>query len=120
PGRTGLGPVRPEVEEARGQEGRVGQLGNYRLGEVRLIKNDVQGHEQSVIRGAERTIAANHRPSLLIEVEQQRLDRPIGEVFAQLTGLGYEGWFLRGGQLWATHEFRVERDQPPDGGGVHN
>ena len=117
---TGLATLAPMSTRHEDRQVELRTLDSYELADVRLIKIDVEGHEQSVIRGAERTIAANHRPSLLIEVEQQRLDRPIGEVFAQLTGLGYEGWFLRGGRLWAAHEFRVERDQPPDGGGVHN
>jgi FkbM family methyltransferase len=95
-------------------------LDSYELTSVRLIKIDVEGHEQSVIRGAERTIAANSLPSLLVEIEQERLDKPIAEVFELILNFGYEGWFLRDRRPVSIQEFRLERDQPPGRVGVHN
>jgi len=95
-------------------------LDSYELAGVRLIKIDVEGHEQSVIRGATNTIRDNHQPSLIIEIEQARLHKPITEVFDMICGLGYEGWFYRGRRLVPLAEFHVERDQPPTGVTVHN
>jgi FkbM family methyltransferase len=95
-------------------------LDSYELGGVRLIKIDVEGHEQSVIRGATKTISDNNQPSLIIEIEQARLDQPITDVFDMICGLGYEGWFHRGGRLVPLPEFRLERDQPSSGVIVHN
>jgi FkbM family methyltransferase len=95
-------------------------LDSYQLTDVRLIKIDVEGHERSVIRGAQETIAANHLPSLIVEIEQERLDGPISDVFGLILSFGYEGWFLKGRRLVSIQEFRVERDQPATGARVHN
>jgi FkbM family methyltransferase len=95
-------------------------LDSYEFADVRLIKIDVEGHEQAVIRGAAETIRANHLPSLIVEIEQARLDHPIIDVFAFIRDFGYEGWFLRDGRFSPVGEFRAERDQPPGAVGVHN
>jgi FkbM family methyltransferase len=95
-------------------------LDSYELADVRLIKIDVEGHEQSVIRGAADTLRANNQPSLVIEIEQARLAQPLTEVFDLVCSHGYEGWFHRERRLVPLQEFRVERDQPPSGAIVHN
>lgn len=95
-------------------------LDSYELSGVRLIKIDVEGHEQSVIRGAQHTIIDNNLPSLVVEIEHERLGQPIADIFAYILSFGYGGWFLRGRQLLSIQEFRLERDQPSKGARVHN
>jgi FkbM family methyltransferase len=117
---TGLATLSPLEMQHEDRRVELRTLDSYELDCVRMIKIDVEGHEQSVIRGAAETIRANHQPSLVIEIDQARLDQPITEVFALILGFGYEGWFYRGRRLLAIDEFRVERDQPPSGDRVNN
>lgn len=72
---------------------------------VSFIKIDVEGHELTVLRGAEALLRTDH-PVLLFECEQRHhRDRPIAEVFHYLTGLGYAGWFFDQGKLRPVAEF---------------
>ncbi len=117
---TGLATLSPLSMQHEDRRVELRTLDSYELADVRLIKIDVEGHEQSVIRGAANTIRANHQPSLVVEIDHTRLDQPITEVFALICNFGYEGWFFRGGRLIAIEGFRVERDQPPSGARVNN
>lgn len=68
----------------------VNQMDSYALDKVGLIKIDVEGHEEHVLRGARKTIERGF-PRLLIEVwpddwfRDQRL-----RVFAELERMGYK------------------------------
>jgi FkbM family methyltransferase len=59
-------------------------LDSHHLGDVGLIKIDVEGHELQVLQGAEQTIRRS-RPHLIIEVR----DEHVAEVRATLAGWGY-------------------------------
>ncbi len=85
-------------------------LDSYQLEGVCLIKIDVEGHEYSVIKGSAATIASS-RPALLIEIEQRHICRPIGEVFEEILGLGYQGYFMACGRLHALATFDLARHQ---------
>lgn len=85
-------------------------LDSYMFEDVKLIKIDVEGHEQSVIKGAAVTLASS-RPALLIEIEQRHNDRPITEVFDQIFAYGYHGFFMTEGRLSPLAEFDVDRHQ---------
>ena len=85
-------------------------LDSYGFEEVTLIKIDVEGHEQSVIRGAAATLASS-RPALLVEIEQRHNAMPIAEVFDQILAYGYQGFFMTGGRLTPLAEFDVARHQ---------
>ncbi|QQV78458.1 FkbM family methyltransferase [Sphingomonas aliaeris] len=88
----------------------IATLDSFGFRDASLIKIDVEGHELSVIEGALETIAAS-APALLIEIEQRHLTRPIGESFARITSLGYDGFFLRSGKLAPLAEFDPQRHQ---------
>jgi len=60
---------------------------------VRLIKIDVEGHELSVLKGAEATIT-NHRPMLMVEIMQLHHSRPINTIIQNLCNMRYTcTWF---------------------------
>jgi FkbM family methyltransferase len=76
---------------------------------ISFVKCDVEGHELSVLRGAEAVLAG--RPALLIEIEQRHQDTPIEDIFGHLAARGYEGWIVRDRGLRPLSEFDVVRDQ---------
>jgi FkbM family methyltransferase len=68
-------------------------LDSFRFEDVSLIKIDVEGHEYSVIEGAEATIFSS-KPALLVEIEQRHIGRPINDVFDKILSLGYHGFYM--------------------------
>lgn len=85
-------------------------LDSFGVRDAVLIKIDVEGHEQSVVAGAQATIAAS-MPALLIEIEQRHLDHPIAQAFAQVECLGYRGFFLVDGTLRPLADFDPAKHQ---------
>lgn len=82
---------------------------------VSLIKIDVEGAEQAVMRGAERLLA-DQRPVLLFESEGRHLDGgDVRDGFALLHRLGYQGWFFHGRALRPVAEFDPAVHQRTDG-----
>ena len=74
----------------------VAQSGLHRLD---LIKLDIEGAEVDALGGALATIA-RFRPTILLEVEEERLrtqGRTKAELLDLLTGLDYELWVMDGG-----------------------
>jgi FkbM family methyltransferase len=65
------------------------------LRDVAFIKCDVEGHELSVFEGA-RGVLEKQRPVLVFECHHHEAES--GELFAYLTGLGYEGFFMHGAE----------------------
>ncbi len=59
---------------------------------VGFIKIDVEGHEVSVLRGAQR-ILTKHHPILLVESERRHNKEAPENIFSFLAGLGYSGYF---------------------------
>lgn len=58
-----------------------------------LIKIDVEGHELSVLKGAEHTISKHH-PTLIIEIEQRHhKDMNIDSVFESFKQKGYNAYY---------------------------
>jgi len=88
----------------------VRRLDGFNFTGVGFIKIDVEGHEIEVLRGAEQTLR-REKPVLMIEIEQRHLEFPIADIFAWLGGLGYQGFFLRGGAKVPLEQFSVEADQ---------
>lgn len=80
------------------------------IGAVGCIKIDVEGHEESVLRGAER-ILVRDRPALIVEIEERHKRASVGAVARYLGGLSYRGFFFRGGRLRPIESFRAEGHQ---------
>jgi FkbM family methyltransferase len=75
-----------------------------------FVKCDVEGHEHEFLLGA-RSRLERDRPTLLVEIEQRHRTRPIGETFALLADIGYDGYAIRQGELAPIEQFDAERDQ---------
>lgn len=97
----------------------------YGSGPVSVIKIDVEGSEDAVLRGA-RGILGRDQPVVLVEIEERHRDRPIEECFRILENLGYAGRFLFCNRWRPLHDFDAAEHQrrlvakPLDPGYVHN
>lgn len=72
---------------------KLNRLDDADVGQVGFIKIDVEGHEESVIRGAIRLIE-RCKPNLLIEIEQRHIKKSVGDVVAYIESLGYRAHIL--------------------------
>ena len=90
----------------------VKTLDTYAFDDVKLIKVDVEGHEQSVILGAIETLR-KCSPILVVEIEQRHLECDISDVFKTILELNYEGFFLVEGNLIKLTQFTYEKYQKP-------
>ena len=86
---------------------RIDDLG---LADVGFIKIDVEGHELSVLRGAEETLRRD-RPNLFVENEHSHAGGEAAEVFTLLDRLDYDGYFLDSGVLTSLTRFSPEAHQ---------
>jgi len=78
---------------------------------IGAIKIDVEGHEPSVLEGAER-ILREHGPLLVIEiVGTHTAAGSVRGVLDGLRSLSYDGWFVHRGRLVPISEFRPELHQ---------
>lgn len=80
---------------------------------VGLIKIDVEGHEEAVLRGARKLLMRDH-PALIIEIESRHNPGSIERVKELLNQFGYKGYFLRGDNLYSIANFDEKRDQNPN------
>lgn len=81
-------------------------------GDAGFIKVDVEGHEESVLDGAARTIA-RCRPRLLIEIEEGRMPGAPSRIHAFLRRFNYRGYFVCGRTLAAFETFDPATMQRP-------
>jgi FkbM family methyltransferase len=99
------------VKVADGYEGvaiEARRLDDMDIADIGFIKIDVEGFEQAVLDGAQRTIARD-RPVLLIEMEEAHTRQPIEDAIARVESLGYRGLFLNRGILHPMDAFDGDR-----------
>ena len=89
----------------------VRRLDDYQLEGVGLIKIDVEGHEEAVLRGGIETIRRS-APNLMVEIEERHNEGAVGRVSSFLERLGYAGYFVDGQEMKPIQDFCSERDQP--------
>lgn len=90
----------------------VKRLDDLHLGDVGLVKIDVEGHELAVLRGAADTLTRN-RPAVLVEAEERHHPGAVAAITELLTGLGYQGYFDTGDGRRPIEEFDADRHQDP-------
>ena len=84
-------------------------------GRVSFLKIDVEGHELTMFRGAQK-ILTQHAPALLFECEARHLrHHTMQDVFNFLQGLGYTGEFFSTTGLRPLSEFNPKQHQKHDG-----
>lgn len=92
-------------------EVRLRPLDSFGFLDLEFIKIDVEGHEASVLAGAEQTLRSS-LPALLIEIEQRHNGvKPIASIFGSVEALGYCGFFLFHGRLMSITRFDLDRHQ---------
>lgn len=84
------------------------RLDDLGIEDVGFIKIDVEGFEQEVLAGAERTISRD-KPNLLIEMEEVHTKQPIETALRQVLDMGYSGLFLHNGILRPLAAFDGDR-----------
>ncbi len=72
----------------------VCRLDDFGLTDVAFIKIDVEGHEPSVLGGAQRLLDAS-RPTLLVEIEKRHNALAFEQVDGLLRPFDYSAWFLQ-------------------------
>lgn len=96
PTNTGLGTIaennvidaNPDVKEVVIVEVPVGTIDAFVFNDVGLIKIDVEGHEEAVVRGAEATLR-RERPVFVIEVEERHNPGGLGRITQLFERHGY-------------------------------
>lgn len=85
-------------------------LDSLNLPATGFLKIDVEGHEHSVLLGAQELIARDH-PAILIEAEDRHRPDAVESVRSFLDGFGYRGFMLDNGLFKSIANFDVSRDQ---------
>ena len=66
--------------------------------EISFIKIDVEGHELSVIEGAN-NIINKYKPTLLVEIEEKHTKRPVINTINKIKDFGYKVYFFKNNQI---------------------
>ncbi|WIM85725.1 FkbM family methyltransferase [Candidatus Mycobacterium wuenschmannii] len=90
----------------------VKRLDDLDLGDVGLVKIDVEGHELAVLRGAAGTLR-RCRPTLVVEAEERHHAGAVAAITEFLSGLGYAGHFTVAGNRLPIIEFDAALHQDP-------
>lgn len=85
-------------------------LDDFGLSNVSFLKIDVEGHEEAVLRGAQRLLASE-RPSLLVELEERHNSGCIDRVSTMLRAHGLSGAALHEGRIVGLDEFDAANHQ---------
>lgn len=80
------------------------------LGGVGVIKIDVEGHEQAVLRGGTETLRTS-KPTCIVETAERHNAGGVAQTFAFFDSMGYGGFFLHRGRLRDGRDFSIERFQ---------
>jgi FkbM family methyltransferase len=90
---------------------RTASLDSFEFSAVGLVKIDVEGHELSVLRGSKETLG-RCRPSLIVEVEDNRSEGIFAACTNVLEAQGFSGWWIDGAHVKPIAEFDPAVRQP--------
>ncbi len=115
PGNTGIGTIEQKNDLSQNDSIKTIQtltvptrpLDDFDFTGVGLIKIDVEGHEEAVLRGAAQTLARDH-PALIIEIEDRHNFGALGRIEASLQALGYDAFVLRHGVVRTIGQARAD------------
>lgn len=93
----------PDIKTILTERVEARRLDSMGLSDVGFIKIDVEGFEESVLRGAEGLLEAE-RPNMLIEIEERHNPGGLSRIIAFLGPLGYEARYLKDGRLHAVKD----------------
>ena len=95
---TGCATIEPHNDLANVEADKVEvpmrTLDSYALDNVGFVKIDVEGHEESVLKGG-RNLIATSRPVLMLEIEERHNKGALARISAALAELGYQGFFFK-------------------------
>ncbi|MBN2753099.1 MAG: FkbM family methyltransferase [Rhodospirillaceae bacterium] len=91
---------------------RTERLDEIYQGQVGLIKIDVEGHEEAVLDGAQKTIE-RCRPRILIEIEDRHAPGGRERISEMFQSLAYTSYFIASGELHPMVDFDPETMQDP-------
>jgi FkbM family methyltransferase len=93
------------------QKIRLETLDDQNLQNIGMIKIDVEGHEENVIRGGLRTLQAN-KPVMVIEIEKRHTGKPVKDTIALIESLGFTGYFFEEERRRPASEFQESMQDP--------
>lgn len=113
-GRKGWSSNGASIEYDAG-EGRVVKVPGSRIDDldykdIGFIKIDVEGHEKSVLEGAQETLARD-RPNLFVENEFTHAGEGVTDVFDMMKALDYDGFALIDGVFSNISRLSLEEHQ---------
>jgi FkbM family methyltransferase len=113
-GRKGWSSNGASIEYDEG-EGRVVKVPGSRIDDldykdIGFIKIDVEGHEKSVLEGAQETLARD-RPNLFVENEFTHAGEGVADVFDMMKALDYDGFALIDGVFSNISRLSLEEHQ---------
>ena len=88
-------------------------LDSYNFKNVDVIKIDVEGHEDKVIRGSLNTINL-YKPIILVEIEERFSNIGFVNQVRIIKEMGYKGFFLQNNKLITIDKFPLDRYQSTD------
>lgn len=107
-GGTTLDDTRPGVMEIQNTEMKT--LDSYEISDVGFMKLDVEGHEESVLRGAVETLKRCNYPPFIFEVwTEEKYDQQRNSLYDFIASLGYKIIPLNGypHMKLASHEPKI-------------
>ena len=78
--------------------------------EISFIKIDVEGHELSVIEGAN-NIINKYKPTLLVEIEEKHTKKPILNTINKIKEFGYKVYFFKNNQIKEIIDHKIPNEE---------
>lgn len=86
-------------------------------GKVGFIKIDVEGHEESVLKGAKNLID-RYKPNILVEIEERYNNGAFNKLRRFFSERNYNGYFYRNNKLFNIKEYQVGKLQKLENRGI--